>query len=236
MKRTIALFACLALLALGGCGEGVAAIEETTADTAVVTTTAAETTTASEPDDGAPSFEAALQGEYAGWREGYLAVLQARWKEHLQRSAENGYLRISYRLADYNRDGTPELLVWLWVHSDIISDMHLLTYANGRPRLFACNIRDWWFPDEYVNEKTEEVKLFAEDEYEDKFYEISLDFKKCKMEARQLQTIPGNWRSTNRIWGAEMHDDLWGDAGESMPDILPGFHIVADAFEVHPAS
>jgi len=115
-------------LLLASCGQAVA--PETIAvptTTEAPTITEPETTAIIELD--APSFETALQEKYANWREGYMAVLRARWHEYMRldpRSPE-----IVFCLTDYDRDGTPELLIKLYVISDFIHAEHLFTFEDG---------------------------------------------------------------------------------------------------------
>jgi len=80
--------------------------------------------------DDTPAFDNALQTKYANWRAGYLAVLQARWKDYMRQDPRSP--EIVFRLGDFNRDATPEMLVKLYIIADFIHAEYLFTFENGR--------------------------------------------------------------------------------------------------------
>jgi len=131
MKRTSLLL--LVLLLLVACGRA-----EPEPVTSVPTTTEIKTTTEEKITtitigknwDSTPSFDDALQTKYANWREGYIAVIQARWKDYLRQDPRSP--EIVFRLEDFNRDGTPELLLKLYIIADFIHAEHLFTFEGGK--------------------------------------------------------------------------------------------------------
>jgi len=217
MKRFC--LALLILLLLSACGRA-EPVPVTTIPTTIRTEPTTEQESVSVIELDAPPFEDALQANFANWRESYLAVLRARWHDHLRQQPDTP--GISYYLVDFNKDGVPEMLVWVYVCSDCFADLHLFTFANGKVRSFD-RPQFIGLPNEYINKKTGEVKLFVDDYYEDLLYEATLDFNTYRMEAK---LIPAEgWAD---VWEPTWREEHLDDPGDGIND--PGWDISADDF------